>query len=291
MKFKPRYRSGKFDWLIVCATGTGVLLSAFFLRQYPNRVITGIIILSILAVFLYFYYLVMSVRGMMYTVQNNGLRIRYGFLDLLLPYEDIVSVDMVRRSNFKKLFGVSWRDYFAGYFTENKYGIIQIYGTTNLDMVYIKTKKERYAITPGNNQLFFEELAVYWKKPVADKKAALYAERAKSSRLWQNPSQFIMALIGIASGLLQLGLTFYVWASGRTVSLLDYSMTGGTMERGTYYELLVFPLVTLFFTIRSAWSSDVLLRHGVQDKRKNQWFILVLSLAILAIMFSIVFMG
>ena len=82
-------------------------MTVFFLRDYPNRVITGIVVFALFGVFLYFYYLVMSVRKILYTVQNNGLRIRYGFMDLLLPYEDIVSVEFVRCSNWKKLLGVA----------------------------------------------------------------------------------------------------------------------------------------------------------------------------------------
>lgn len=291
MKFRPRSRAGKFDWLIVCAVATALLMSVFFLRDYPNRVITGMIVLSLLGVFLYFYYLVMSAKKMMYTVQNNGIRIQYGFLDVLLPYEEILNVEVVRRSNWKKLFGVAWKDYFAGYFKENKYGIVQIYGTTNLDMVYIKTRKARYAITPADNQLFFEELSMRWKKPAADKKDALYSERVERKRLWQEPKAFALSLIGFAAGIAQIVLAIYVWVSGRAIGLLDYSLTGDVMQRGAYYELLVFPLATLFFVIRMSWSADVLLQNGVQDKKRFQMFMLLIALVLLVIMTSIIFVG
>ncbi len=291
MKFKPRSRAGKFDWLIVCAIAVALLLSVFFLREYPNRIVTGIIALTLLGVFLYFYYLVVSVRKMSYTVQNNGLRIQYGFHDILLPYDAITNVELVRRSNWKKLFGVAWRDYFAGYFKENKFGIVRIYGTTNLDMVYIKTKTERFAITPANNQLFFEELDMRWKKPVTNKKDALYAERTVHKRLWQDPSALVLSLLGIASGIAQLALAIYVWVSGRAVSLLDYSLTGNMMEQGSYYELLIFPAATLFFVLRATWANDVFLQNGGQSKRNPQLFTLWVALALLAVMSSILFIG
>ncbi len=289
MKFRPRARAGKYDWFIVCGIATALFGSVFFLRKYPGHLTAAMIIIPLLLVFLYYYYLVMSVRKMMYTVQNNGIRIKYGFMNLLLPYEDIVNVEIVRRSNWKKLFGTAWRSYFAGYFLEKKMGLVRVYGTVNQDAVYIRTKEGRFAITPANNQLFFEELNLRWEKPALRKEDVLYAERTEKKRVWQDPATLVTGIVGIASGIAQAALAIYVWVSGIHISLLSYSLTGGETSHSTYPEIMFFPLVTLYFAVRLLLAADLLLRHGGKMNARSLMVNLIITLGLLALMLVIVF--
>jgi len=289
LKFKPRSRVETFDWFIVSGIAAICLSVIYYLRNYPNMVTRGLLTFSLLGLFLYMYFVIQSVHGMMYVIQTNGIRIHYGRRNIVIPYEEILSVDLIRRSNWRRLFGFALKDCFAGYFYENKYGLIQVFGTTNLDIIYIKTKGKRIAISPANNQLFMEELALRWKKEKREEDA--YAGRPTKKRFWQDAPSLILAVGGTLLLLLSIAVMIYVWTSGINIDLLSYSLTGGTVERSFYIELLAFPIVILYFLLRTTWALDRILKEGVYDTARRAFGTLFIIVIITLILTSMVFIG
>ncbi|HZK44228.1 MAG TPA: PH domain-containing protein [Syntrophomonadaceae bacterium] len=90
-----------------------------------------------------------------YILDELGIKIRWGFHSVVIPWENIQGVvDVHGEGNFFSIFGVSWPGHIAGLYLIKGLGTAKIYGTdTTSGFTYIKTSSGYYGLTPEDTNL------------------------------------------------------------------------------------------------------------------------------------------
>ncbi|MBO8158422.1 PH domain-containing protein [Thermosyntropha sp.] len=99
-----------------------------------------------------FIVVVLSGLFMGYSMDDNGIQIRWGFRKKYIMWNEIEHIIKVEgRSNFFSIFGISWPGYVVGLYNIKGLGPVRMYAThPEKGFLYLKTSKGFYGITPRN---------------------------------------------------------------------------------------------------------------------------------------------
>ena len=265
MIFRPRYRKQHYDFIILTAILVLTLAAVYFTRDYPSRILANMGIIVLVAVFFYFAYLIFAINRMHYILKNQGVFIQYGFTQILIPYDQITFVGRVSRTNWKKITGTEWNNYCVGLFNEFKLGIIQVFGVSRQNVILIQTEQMTYAITPYDNNLFAEQIAERWE---SKREPRLYPREINHRRLWQHPTSLVLAVVNIMVLIGQV-LLIYLAITQQWIDLLNYNMLGDAVEQKNHYEFFLFSAFAALLTFHLTYSTDQLLKNGIDAGKKN----------------------
>jgi membrane protein YdbS with pleckstrin-like domain len=283
MKFRARYRKRHIDYIILTIFPVLLLLSFFFMKDYPNRAMFYMVVLLVIGLFAYFFYLTTAVEHMHYILKNQGVYIQHGFTRLLIPYEQIYKVERVQKTNWQKITGTSWKNYFAGYFHEFKYGVMRIFGTSKSNVILLFTEDMIYGVTPYDNTAFLEQIQEKWSgrkdfrpaKPVA-------------SRIWQDSAALVSGVVNILL-IAVLAVLIYLAASNYWFAVLDYNLLGEATASSAHYELLMFPLACAAVFFQMARSTDQLMQNGFRPGGRTILNSILVTILVIGIVLAFIF--
>jgi len=106
--------------------------------------------------FLGIYLIVLSGSfNLSYRVNEEKLIVKWGFISLHIPWEDIDHVIQVKgKSNLFSILGMSWPGYIVGLYTAKGLGPVRMYATQPQEgFIYLKTHKGFFGLTPEDSKM------------------------------------------------------------------------------------------------------------------------------------------
>ena len=275
MHYKVREVRQSWDWvllLFMLVVSAGVIGLTY---QLPDKTIFILIVITMTGLTGYIYYAIRAVRNLTYEVDRKGITINYGFKTLLIPYEDILSIEVKPRAGLSRLAGNDWPGSYSGYFTERgEQRMAVVYATELKDLIKIQTRELNYFISPQNNERFMEKVRQDWTPPRVSETAL---QQARRPHLWQTgPGLALLALNLIALGL----AAAYIYHLSQTVEQLPlhYNYRGEVDRYGSPAELY-FTLVTSVIILPIiVFISDMMTRRGVPSREAARLLWIPLSL-------------
>ncbi len=100
-------------------------------------------------------YLIIGAFTMSYQVQEDGLKICWGFQRKLIPWDDFDDIIHVRgEANLFPFLGVSWPGYMIGLYSVRGLGPVRMYATYPEEgFLYLKTQQGFFGLTPAEAKL------------------------------------------------------------------------------------------------------------------------------------------
>ena len=101
-----------------------------------------------------------ALRAKGYYVDGKQLIIRRGLFDVRIPRRDIISVELLDRSDLKgaiRIFGVGGMFGYVGTYANLKMGSMTWYATRRDRPVLIRTSKKKIVVTPDEPELFLQQ--------------------------------------------------------------------------------------------------------------------------------------
>jgi hypothetical protein len=233
---------------------------------------------------MYFFYLLTSIERMHYILKNHGVFIHYGFTNILLPYGQIRRVERVRTTNWSKIAGIAWSNYFIGWFNEFKYGLIHMFGTSKSSVILIYTDDRIYGITPYDNNAFLEQLA---EQVHPDKH---FKPHPVGNRVWHNTGALAVAALNLAA---LIGQVIFLGAAigGDKLTVLDYNLLGAATEHRWHYELFILPLVCIFVFGRMIYITDYLQKNATRPGYRYLAQSILLTLLVTGLIGSFIYLS
>jgi len=255
--------------------------------QLPQKMLFILIVILMTGLTGYIYYVIRAARSLTYEVERKGIVIKYGLKTLLIPYEDILSVEVKQKTGLSRLAGSEWPGSYSGYFTESREKkLAVVYATELKNLVKIQTRELNYFISPENNERFIEKVKEYWTPPRIIETAFKQTHRP---HIWQTGSGLIL----LALNLIVLGLAVgYIYHLTLTVEQLPlhYNFRGEVDRYGSPSELYFTMIASVFILPIIIFISDMMTRRGVppQEAARLLWIPLLVTALMGVVVMSLV---
>lgn len=242
MEFKPRVRAMLFDLLLLGFVIIFTVAMMILTYKSPSRymfVSSSIVLLSISG---YIYYLTYAIRKMVYILDDQGLRICYGFKEIILPYNEILSLEERPKINWSRLVGGEWPGNYTGVFKDkDSEQFLSAYASSKENVIIIRSLQGQFAITPADTNKFVNFFNRHW-----DKKYAKGEYLPEEFRLVDSTMGKVLILLNLAT---ILGLAILMFARIRFLPEsipLQYNFSGEVARYGSplqLYWLLLGPVI------------------------------------------------
>lgn len=277
MQHKAREVEHPWDWMLLglmTLVSAGVILVTY---QLPQKLLFILILIMMTGLTGYIYYSIRAARSLSYEVGREGIVINYGYKKLLIPYKDILALEVKERPGLSRLAGNEWPGSYSGYFTESRQKkLAVVYATQLKNLVKIETSELNYFISPQDNHRFIEKVEQYWTPP--QRRDERLAPKTHP-HLWQTASgAWLLVLNLIAVGLV-VGYIYYLTTTIGQVPL-HYNFRGEVDRYGSPAELyftligtaIVLPVIVLV--------GDMMSRRGVPAQEASRLLWIPLGLTI-----------
>lgn len=260
MLHKAREVPHSSDWLLLgfmMVVSAGVMLVTY---QVPQKLLFILIAIMMVGLTAYIFYVIKASRSLTYEVSREGVIINYGYKKLLIPYKDILALEIKERAGLSRLAGNQWPGSYSGYFTESRQKkLALVYATQLKSLVKIETNELNYFISPQDSRRFIEKVEQYWTSPPPGNERRDLKPRP---HVWQSASgALLLALNLIAVGMV-VGYVYYLTTTIGQMPL-HYDLKGEVDRYGSPAELyftligtaIVMPIIILV--------GDMMARRGV----------------------------
>lgn len=156
MQYKAQRSFGAWWGLLL---GTIIFIFVIWGINYSlgpdDRVLKVLLYLPTYVFLVIYLYLIIGAFTMSYRVQEDGLRICWGFQRKLIPwdaFDDIIQVQ--GEANLFPFLGMSWPGYMIGLYSAKGLGPVRMYATyPEQGFLYLKTQKGFFGLTPAEAKL------------------------------------------------------------------------------------------------------------------------------------------
>ncbi len=257
---KTREVQHSWDWIFLgfmLAVSGGVIWLTY---QLPQKVLFGLIVVTMGGLTGYIYYAIRSTRGLTYEVERAGITINYGFKKILIPYQDILALEVKERAGLTRLAGNEWPGSYSGYFSERREKKLAIvYATELKNLIKIETSDFNYYISPQDNKRFMEKVKLYWNPPSGsdDRPPAV-----KRPHIWQTGGGILLIFLNLMA---LVAMAAYINHLAQTVDQMPmhYNFRGEVDRYGSPQELYFMLIGTIMGKTMIVPISDMLARRGI----------------------------
>lgn len=277
MQHKAREVEHPWDWMLLglmMLVLAGVILVTY---QLPQKLLFIMIVIMMTGLTGYIYYSIRAARSLSYEVGREGIMINYGYKKLLIPYNDILALEVKERPGLSRLAGNEWPGSYSGYFTESRQKkLAVVYATQLKNLVKIQTSELNYFVSPQDNRRFIEKVEQYWSPPQHSNEGPTAKPRP---HLWQTSSGAVLLVVNIIAVGLVVGYVYYLTKTIGQMPL-HYNLLGEVDRYGSPAELyftligtaIVFPVIIVV--------GDMMSRRGVPAHEASRLLLIPLGMTI-----------
>lgn len=277
MQHKAREVEHPWDWMLLglmMLVLAGVILVTY---QLPQKLLFIMIVIMMTGLTGYIYYSIRAARSLSYEVGREGIMINYGYKKLLIPYNDILALEVKERPGLSRLAGNEWPGSYSGYFTESRQKkLAVVYATQLKNLVKIQTSELNYFVSPQDNRRFIEKVEQYWSPPQHSDEGPTAKPRP---HLWQTASGAVLLVVNIIAVGLVVGYVYYLTKTIGQMPL-HYNLLGEVDRYGSPAELyftligtaIVFPVIIVV--------GDMMSRRGVPAHEASRLLLIPLGMTI-----------
>lgn len=277
MQHKAREVEHPWDWMLLglmMLVLAGVILVTY---QLPQKLLFIMIVIMMTGLTGYIYYSIRAARSLSYEVGREGIMINYGYKKLLIPYKDILALEVKERPGLSRLAGNEWPGSYSGYFTESRQKkLAVVYATQLKNLVKIQTSELNYFVSPQDNRRFIEKVEQYWSPPQHSDEGPTAKPRP---HLWQTASGAVLLVVNIIAVGLVVGYVYYLTKTIGQMPL-HYNLLGEVDRYGSPAELyftligtaIVFPVIIVV--------GDMMSRRGVPAHEASRLLLIPLGMTI-----------
>lgn len=156
---------GIFMFLFSIVIFAVLVIPMILIGQDPEvEVVNLIMIIPLGLIVVIFGYCIVNFYRLKYIIENDDIRIRWGFRDLVIPFSTIKKVGMPSSQRFDGIRsgGIGAPGYLAGYFRillDGEFRSVKLYATSLKKAIFIKdTNCKIYGITPEDPTVFMISL-------------------------------------------------------------------------------------------------------------------------------------
>jgi hypothetical protein len=231
----------------------------------PGLLVVVLLILSVIAGFLFpiFFYRLYALLRSEYSLDREGLRLRWGLRQIDLPHDQIVDVALAEELHAPPDSPRwQWPGSVMGITQDEELGAVEYMASEKEGHVLLGTSKGIYVISPENPAEF---LAVYHREAergsIVEMKARSVVPSFIFNEAWADPSvrRLLIAGASLAAALL---LLVGILAPGLESVPLGFAPTGGPLEEVSASQLFLLPAINLVFALASFLLGLILYRES-----------------------------
>lgn len=231
----------------------------------PGLLVVVLLILSVIAGFLFpiFFYRLYALLRSEYSLDREGLRLRWGLRQIDLPHDQIVDVALAEELHAPPDSPRwQWPGSVMGIIQDGELGAVEYMASEKEGHVLLGTSKGIYVISPENPAEF---LAVYHREAergsIVEMKARSVVPSFIFNEAWADPSvrRLLIAGASLAAALL---LLVGILAPGLESVPLGFAPTGGPLEEVSASQLFLLPAINLVFALASFLLGLILYRES-----------------------------
>jgi hypothetical protein len=231
----------------------------------PGLLVVVLLILSVIAGFLFpiFFYRLYALLRSEYSLDREGLRLRWGLRQIDLPHDQIVDVALAEELHAPPDSPRwQWPGSVMGIIQDGELGAVEYMASEKEGHVLLGTSKGIFVISPENPAEF---LAVYHREAergsIVEMKARSVVPSFIFNEAWADPSvrRLLIAGASLAAALL---LLVGILAPGLESVPLGFAPTGGPLEEVSASQLFLLPAINLVFALASFLLGLILYRES-----------------------------
>jgi hypothetical protein len=231
----------------------------------PGLLVVVLLILSVIAGFLFpiFFYRLYALLRSEYSLDREGLRLRWGLRQIDLPHDQIVDVALAEELHAPPDSPRwQWPGSVMGIIQDGELGAVEYMASEKEGHVLLGTSKGIFVISPENPAEF---LAVYHREAergsIVEMKARSVVPSFIFNEAWADPSvrRLLIAGASLAAALL---LLVGILAPGLESVPLGFAPTGGPLEEVPASQLFLLPAIHLVFALASFLLGLILYRES-----------------------------